>query len=135
MISLRETKPKQTGAKEDLEFEIQFFEGVTKRDPGFIEALQILGDAYTKTGRWEKGLKIDKRLARLCPDNPLVFYNLACSYSVMNRLDEAFAALNKALKLGYHDAKWLSSDPDLANLRQDERFERIRENLSRQHPS
>ena len=130
MISLRETKPGRNKCeKEDLEFEIQFFEGVIKRDKDFIEALQILGDAYTKTGQWDKGLKIDKRLARLCPDNPLVFYNLACSYSLMSRLDEAFAALTKAVKLGYDDAKWLTNDPDLENLRKDSRFEAIRNGL------
>jgi tetratricopeptide (TPR) repeat protein len=129
MISLRETKPSGTRPKEDLEFEIQFFEGVTHRDPDFIDALQILGDAYTKTGQWEKGLHVDKRLARLCPQNPLVFYNLACSYSVMSRLDEAFAALNKAVKLGYDDARWLTKDPDLENLRKDSRFEAIKREL------
>ena len=129
MISLRETKPRGTGEKEDLEFEIQFFEGVVQRDNNYIEALQILGDAYTKTGRWREGLKVDKRLARLCPNNPLVFYNLACSYSMMSRLDEAFAALRKAVKLGYDDAKWLSSDPDLENLRNDSRYDSIKREL------
>ncbi len=129
MIPLRETKPKAVRPTEDLDFEIQFFEGVTKRDPDFIEALQILGDAYTKTGQWEKGLNIDKRLARLCPDNPLVFYNLACSYSMLGKLDEAFAALQKAIKLGYDDARWLAQDPDLENLRRDSRFEAIRREL------
>jgi tetratricopeptide (TPR) repeat protein len=129
MIPLRETKPKRAAGKEDLEFEIEFFEGVTKRDPEFIEALQILGDAYTKTDQWEKGLLVDKRLARLCPGNPLVFYNLACSYSLMNRLDDAFAALKRAVKLGYTDAKWLTEDPDLENLRKDSRFEAIRREL------
>ena len=129
MIPLRETKTKGTEPKEDLEFEIQFFEGVTKRDKDFTEALQILGDAYTKTGQWEKGLRIDKRLARLCPDNPLVFYNLACSYSLLSQLDEAFAALHKALKLGYQDTKWLSKDPDLENLRKDSRFESVKRAL------
>jgi len=127
MISLRQTKPgKRPCETEDLEFEIQFFEGVTQRDPDFIDALQILGDAYTKTGQWEKGLLIDKRLARLCPDSPLVFYNLACSYSLMRRLDAAFAALTKAVKLGYADAKWLTKDPDLENLRKDSRFQAIK---------
>ncbi len=129
MISLRDTKPKGTVTHEDLEFEIHFFEGVTKRDKDFIEALQILGDAYTKTGQWEKGLLVDKRLARLCPDNPLVFYNLACSYSLMSRLDAAFAALRKAVKLGYDDTKWLTKDPDLENLRKDSRFETIKREL------
>jgi tetratricopeptide (TPR) repeat protein len=129
MISLRETKSKRIAPKEDLEFEIRFFEGVTRRDPDFIDALQILGDAYTKAGRWEKGLKVDKRLARLCPDNPLVFYNLACSYSLMSHLDEAFAALRKAVHLGYRDTKWMTKDPDLENLRKDSRFEALKRQL------
>ena len=133
MLPIRETKPPQgkSSRKEDLRFEIAFFEGVTVRDPGFVEALQILGDAYTKTGQWEKGLQIDQRLAKLCADNPLVFYNLACSYSLLKRVDEAFTALDHAVKLGYNDARWLTKDPDLDNLRQDNRFEKIRTGLSR----
>jgi tetratricopeptide (TPR) repeat protein len=132
MISLREQKPPPTKHhKEDVAFEIRFFEGIAHRDPDYIEALQVLGDAYTKTGQWEKGLQIDERLAKLCPQNPLVFYNLACSYSIMNRLDEAFAALKRSLKLGYTDAQWLNKDPDLKNLRSDRRFERIRAVLTK----
>ena len=131
MIPLRDTKPTQSKAdKEDLKLEIQFFEGIAKRDPDYIEALQILGDAYTKTGQWEKGLQIDKRLAKLCPCNPMVFYNLACSYSLMNQLDRAFSALRRAVWLGYDDARWLNKDPDLENLRKDSRFEAIRRGLT-----
>jgi len=132
MLPMREMKqacPKP--GKEDLQFEIQFFEGIAKRDPSYIEALQVLGDAYTKTGQWEKGLRVDKRLARLCPDNPLVFYNLACSYSLMSRIDQAFGALRRAVKLGYSDARWLNKDPDLENLRHDTRFDDIRKNLAK----
>lgn len=133
MLPIRETRPPRgkSARKEDLEFEIRFFEGVSQRDPDFIEALQILGDAYTKTGQWEKGLKIDQRLSRLCPDNSLVFYNLACSYSLLKHLDEAFAALGQAVKLGYNDARWLVKDPDLDNLRHDNRFEKIRTGLTK----
>ena len=133
MLPIRETKPTRSKSdrKEDLRFEIAFFEGIIVRDPEFVEALQILGDAYTKTGQWDKGLQIDERLAKLCADNPLVFYNLACSYSLLKRVDEAFAALNQAIQLGYQDACWLTRDPDLDNLRRDNRFEKIRADLSR----
>ena len=136
MLPIRKTTPtrSKSASKEDLHFEIAFFEGITVRDPDFIEALQILGDAYTKTGQWEKGLQIDQRLAKLCADNPLVFYNLACSYSLLNRVDEAFAALDQAIQLGYNDARWLTRDPDLNNLRRDNRFEKIRADLSRKSP-
>src|SRR3972149_5633061 len=101
MLPMRQQRPPRTrSGKEDLEFEIRFFEGISRRDPRFVEALQILGDAYTLTGQWKKGLHIDKRLAKLCPDNPLVFYNLACSYSLVNKLDDAFGALRAAINLG-----------------------------------
>jgi len=134
MISLRESKPAKTKAgKKDVQFEIRFFEGIARRDPDYIEALQILGDAYTKTGQWEKGLLVDERLARLCPDSPLVFYNLACSYSLLKRVEEAFAALDHAVKLGYDDARWLNKDPDLDNIREDSRFETIRRGLAGNH--
>jgi hypothetical protein len=42
-----------------------------------------------------------------------------------------FAALGEGIKLRYDDARWLIKDPDLANLRQDNRFERIRADLSK----
>lgn len=131
MMPIRDTKPlSRKSSKEDLAFEIKFFEAIADRDPDYIEALQILGDAYTRTGQWDRGLKIDQRLAKLCPDNPLVFYNLACSYSLMKQLDQAFVALTEAVKRGYDDARWLNKDPDLDNLRHDNRFEKIRTDLT-----
>ncbi len=128
MISLRHHKPAHgpgSRCRVDPEFEIGFFEGVVRRDPKSIEALQILGDAYTKTGHWKEGLAIDRKLARLCPGDPTVFYNLACSYSLLAKVDLALAALEKAMRLGYDDARWLAKDPDLNNLRQDQRFVRL----------
>ena len=131
MLPIRETKPSSRKcSKEDPVFEIKFFEAIARRDPEYIEALQILGDAYTRTGQWEKGLQIDQRLSKLCPDNPLVFYNLACSYSLLKELDQAFAALTEAVRRGYDDARWLNKDPDLDNLRHDNRFEKIRTELT-----
>ena len=64
----------------DLDIEIQFLEGVVRRDRRYVEALQLLGDDYTRRGRFKDGLQVDRRLARLCPEDPLVHYNLACSF-------------------------------------------------------
>lgn len=101
----------------DLDVKIQFMEGIVRRDPQYIEALQLLGDHYTQRGRYQHGLKVDERLSHLEPRNPLVFYNLACSYSLMGEVDLAAGALEKALALGYRDFKWLAKDPDLRKLR------------------
>ena len=83
-----------------LDIQIQFMEGLVRRDPGYVEALQLLGDGYTKRGRYTDGLGVDERLAELEPGNPLVFYNLACSYSLLDRCDDAASAIEKALALG-----------------------------------
>lgn len=94
-----------------------------------MEALQILGDDYTRRGRFEDGLKIDQQLALLRPDDPLVFYNLACSYSLTNSCDDALEALDRSLTLGYSDIKWLMRDPDLRNVRLHSGYKRIRARL------
>ncbi|HZF00789.1 MAG TPA: hypothetical protein VE344_02735 [Methylomirabilota bacterium] len=101
----------------ELDVKIEFMEGVVRRDPNYVDALQLLGDHYTQRGRFDEGLDVDERLARLEPKNPLVFYNLACSYSLTDQFDAAALALEKALQFGYRDFAWLAKDPDLKKLR------------------
>jgi Flp pilus assembly protein TadD len=101
----------------------------TRRDPEFVEALQLLGDHYTQRGRFEQGLRVDERLSRLEPANPLVYYNLACSYSLTNQVDLAAAALERAISLGYRDFKWLAKDPDLRLLRKHPIFRSIKNKI------
>jgi tetratricopeptide (TPR) repeat protein len=110
----------------DLDVEIEFIEGVVRRDPTYLEALQVLGDDYTRRGRYHEGLKIDEQIARLRPSDPTVLYNLACSYSLTGLPDLALVALERAIGAGYNDFKWLSRDPDLANVRKLPAFARIR---------
>ena len=102
----------------DLDIEIQFLEGVIERDRRYVEALQLLGDDYTRRGRFEDGLNVDRRLARLCPSDPLVHYNLACSFSLTKEFRKAANALRKAIHYGYRDFDHLRKDSDLEPLRQ-----------------
>ena len=115
----------------DLDIKIGFLEGLVRRDPTYVDALQILGDHYTCRGRYLDGLKVDERLARLQPRNALVFYNLACSYSLTNQFDLAAAALENAINLGYRDFNWLAKDPDLRKLRQQPAYRDIQAKIRR----
>ncbi len=112
-------------SREDLDFEISFYERLLKKRPDFINALVALGDAYTKSGRYEDGLKVDKRLVRLKPDDPLVHYNLACSYSLLKMAESALSALKKAIRLGYRDFAFMERDPDLEHIRKDPRYKEL----------
>ena len=110
----------------DLDIEIGFIEGVVQRAPDYVEALQVLGDDYTRRGKFADGLTIDEQLARLRPADPLTHYNLACSYSLTGQFERAVAALDRAFDLGYRDFKWISKDPDLKELRRHPLFKKIR---------
>jgi tetratricopeptide (TPR) repeat protein len=117
--------------EKELDVKIGFMEGVVKRDPAFVEALQILGDDYTRRGKYVSGLKVDEQLSQLRPEDPLVKYNLACSYSLTGNFNQAIAALEKALNLGYRDFRWLARDPDLVDLRQHPLYKNIRAKVRR----
>lgn len=118
-------------SQRDLDVKIVFLEGLIRRDPTYVDALQLLGDHYTCRGRYLDGLKVDERLARLEPRNALVFYNLACSYSLTNQFDLAAAALENAINLGYRDFNWLAKDPDLRKLRQQPVYRDIQAKIRR----
>lgn len=106
-------------------FEIALARGVSAVDPKNVRALHMLGQALTRQRRHEEALEVDLRLSTLCPKDPVVQYNLACSYSHISDLDGAFNALHRAFDLGYNDYKHLLRDPDLENVRRDSRFKRL----------
>ena len=108
--------------KQDIDFEIQFYEGVLSNSPNFEQALIVLGDLYTKRELYEKGLEIDLRLSTLRPDDAVVFYNLACSWCLLNDLSQSLAALRRAIELGYDDFTHLEADSHLLTLFKDEDF-------------
>lgn len=125
------TKGKKLSRKEarELDTQISFMEGIVSRDAQYTEAWQILGDFYTRRGKFGRSLEVDRMLTQLEPRNPLVFYNLACSYSLNGDISQSASALDQALLLGYRDFKWLARDPDLRALRKHPAFRSIRQKI------
>ncbi len=75
-------------------------------DPDDAEKLTALGILYGQHGDPEASLKPLKRAAELAPQNPQMQFNLALAYYYLNRLDDARAPLETAIK------RW----PDLFQL-------------------
>ena len=119
----KEHAPKVSRRREDVDFEIAFYESILKDTPEFIEALTAIGDLYTKAGLWQKGLDVDLKLSGLRPEDAVVFYNLACSYALLNQTRAALVALTKDIDLCYDDFEHLKGDTDLDNLLKDEHFQ------------
>lgn len=106
----------------DLQFETRFFESILKRDRSYADVIEILGGLYTRQGRFEEGLKMDRRLVRMKPDHAVAHYNLACSLALLKRKKDALRSLGDAIERGYSDAQWMAKDPDLEDLRADATF-------------
>jgi len=109
----------------DPGFETVFFESVLRNNPAYPEVVELLGGLYTKQGRIADGLKMDRKLVRLQPENPTAHYNLACSLALSKRADDALRSLKQAVALGYRDFDWISQDPDLETLQPHPEFQRI----------
>ena len=96
-----------------------------KRYPNNVDILFELGDLLTKRGFIKEGLDVDLKLSKLLPDDPVVHYNLACSYSLLGRKKEAFNELKKAISLGYDDIDHMKNDRDLDPLKEDPKFKEL----------
>jgi tetratricopeptide (TPR) repeat protein len=114
--------PRRSKSDDLLEFEIHFYEKLLAAYPDFVDVLMPLGHAYTRRGLYDKGLAVDLRLTHLRGNDPVTWYNLACSYSLLNHIDESLEALRRACELGYRNVSELHKDPDLSNVRQSPKY-------------
>ena len=122
--------PRRSKSDELLDFEIAFYKKLLAAYPDFIDVLTPLGNAYTRLGLYEKGLQIDLRLIQLRGTDPLTWYNLACSYSLLHRVDDSMHALRRAIELGYNDLEYLQRDPDLVNMRRSSKYREFLESFA-----
>ncbi|HID22824.1 MAG TPA: tetratricopeptide repeat protein [Planctomycetaceae bacterium] len=109
-------------SRSQREFELEFYERVLRRQPNYVEALKVHASNLAAVGRFQESLEIDRRLVQLRPDDPVVHYNLGCSYAQLGQLNKALAAIERSLQLGYNDLGHMLADGDLAELRRHARF-------------
>jgi predicted Zn-dependent protease len=116
----------------DPEFEIRFFEAVLRHDPRYTAVIELLAGLYTKHGRIADGLRMDRRLVKLQPENATAHYNLACSLALAKQKRAAIRSLQHAIQLGYNDLDWMQQDPDLDPLKHSPEFVALLDQLKPQ---
>ena len=123
--SITSAPARRAEQQSQIEFELDFFESILSRNPDYVDALRVHGNNLTLKGCYAEGLKIDRRIVDLRPRDALAHYNLACSYSLLKRIDPALRALRKAIELGYRDFRYMREDRDLVAVRKDPRFRQL----------
>jgi beta-lactamase regulating signal transducer with metallopeptidase domain/tetratricopeptide (TPR) repeat protein len=107
----------------------QHFDDYTRRHPDSARAWFNLGYARIEGGRAAEAIPAFQRALDRNYRKDTTMYNLACAYSLMDRKDEAFQWLFKALDAGFGANGNLRGDEDLDNLRGDPRFRQAQARL------
>ncbi len=113
------------GSLNQLDFDIDFFEGLLARNGDSVEVLRVLAELVSQKGLVKRAVELDRRLVDVLPNDFLARYNLACSLARAGRPDEAIDALSRAILLGYDDLAHLEVDPDLDSLREHPEFREL----------
>ena len=59
------------------------------------------------------------------PEDPSVFYNVACLHALQGQTEEAIDCLEKAVQCGFAHKEWIEHDSDLESLRSHPRFQAV----------
>jgi len=93
--------------------------------PGNPQLIQALVLNYAKVGDYENAILHLKKLHDQYPDKPELYYNIACMYAKMNKIEESVSWLDKAIQKGFSDWGLIRSDSDLDNIRNTSFFKEL----------
>jgi tetratricopeptide (TPR) repeat protein len=100
------------------------FAEIVKKEPKNARAWFLLGFAKHSQEKWESAIEAFKKNVEIA-QVPAGMYNIAAGYSRLNRKDEAFEWLEKALNNGAAFTTNLSADADFENIKTDARFKKM----------
>ena len=116
---------KTDALKNYLHREIAIYEAHLKKVPEDARVRVLLAGDYASHGRLEDASREADMAIALRPDDTMILYNTACVFGLMNKPQEAMAALKKAWEGGNRNAAWTRKDPDLAILHGLPEFEEL----------
>ena len=90
------------------------------------QEIMVKGVELHTAKKYDEALKWHKKLSE--SSGPLAMvghYNMGCAYSIKNDADKAFECLNKSVDAGLLDVNQFQNDDDLANIKEDPRFEKL----------
>jgi len=96
-----------------------------KMTPDDARAWYMGANGLVALGEIEKGLDWATRAVGMGPADPMVLYNVACIFSLANRVEEALGYVEAAVDNGMRLRGWLEHDSNLDNIRNTPRFQAV----------
>jgi tetratricopeptide (TPR) repeat protein len=96
---------------------LEYFPEFLARHPDDARAHMMLGIILSRFGRLDEARAEGKTAVQLCPDDPLMLYNIACLYASLGEKALSIETLGQAIAAGNHHFDWMKRDPDLDPIR------------------
>jgi tetratricopeptide (TPR) repeat protein len=74
---------------------------------------------------YDNAIRDYDRALEIKPDDPDVYYYLACIYSMKNDKSRSLSLLGRAIKLGFKETDMIKDDPDFNNIKETNEFKKI----------
>lgn len=97
---------------------VQNYKMALHHDKALDEVYTNLSNAYLKGQQFAEAKKTLDAFKVQAPENPHLYYNLACYFSLTHQEPASLEALQHSIRLGYKNHENIQTDPDLAILRQ-----------------
>ena len=84
-----------------------------------------LGNLYIDLGEPKKAIKYYEQVLEINPEDADAWYGMACTYSLMDKKNEALANLKHAVELDPDYLEWAKTDKDFEKLWEDRDFKNV----------
>jgi serine/threonine protein kinase/Flp pilus assembly protein TadD len=99
-------------------------------NPDDARAYNLGATTLAKLGNIPRAMEFAAKSLSMEPDDPLVLYNLACLYALVDKREEALGYLERAVKNGFGHRESMANDPDLDSIRKTPWFQAIAQAMS-----
>ena len=91
-------------------------------NPEDTRALILAATVFANIKEEEKAVEYAERAIAVDRDDPMLLYNVACTFAQLGRPDDAIEALEHAVERGWGDRAWIEHDSDLDSIRELPRY-------------
>jgi len=85
--------------------------------PRFTAAMYGLALVLSSQEKYAEALDILNKMKEIQPDNPEIYYNIACIFAKQGKPDESITWLKRSIDKGFNKWTLIGKDPDLAGIR------------------
>ena len=94
-------------------------------NPDDARACNLVSTKYAMLGDSERAVQFAERSLSIDPEDPMLLYNVACTYARLEMHGDAMRCLEGAVDKGFGHREWIDHDPDLNSLRDNPRFQAL----------